>query len=48
MPAVMKRLKEKGDPFRKMRHHVNDDSFRQVLYQLQDMLPAHKMDIRGH
>lgn len=48
MPAVMKRLKEKGDPFRQMRHHVNDDSFRQVLYQLQDILPAHKMDTRGH
>ena len=27
MPAVIKRLKEKGDPFRQMRHLVNDDSF---------------------
>ncbi|PCK21360.1 DNA ligase D [Bacillus pumilus] len=48
MPFVIERLKEKGDPFRRMRHLVNDDTFRQVLYQLQDILPAHKMDIRGH
>ncbi|MBD3858353.1 DNA ligase D [Bacillus sp. 28A-2] len=48
MPAVIERLKEKGDPFRRMRHHVNEEAFRQVLHQLQDILPAHKMDIRGH
>lgn len=48
MPVVIERLKEKGDPFRRMRHFVNDDTFRQVLHQLQDILPAHKMDIRGH
>lgn len=34
MPAVIERLKEKGDPFRRMRHLVNDDAFRQVLHQL--------------
>ncbi|MFS0654856.1 DNA ligase D [Bacillus sp. 179-C3.3 HS] len=42
MPAVIKRLNEKGDPFRRMRHLVNDDHLRQVLHQLQDMLPIHK------
>ncbi|MEM5029860.1 DNA ligase D [Priestia sp. WB3] len=48
MPSVIERLKEKGDPFRRMRHLVNDDTFRQVLHRLEDMIPAHKMDIRGH
>ncbi|MGG1699123.1 DNA ligase D [Bacillus zhangzhouensis] len=48
MPAVIERLKEKGDPFRRIRHFANDDAFRQVLHQLQDILPAHKMDFRGH
>lgn len=48
MPAVIERLKEKGDPFRRMRHLVNDDTFRQVLHRLEDIIPAHKMDIRGH
>ncbi|AOZ90505.1 DNA ligase D [Bacillus xiamenensis] len=48
MPAVIERLKEKGDPFRPIRHHVNDAAFRQVLHQLQDIFPAHIMDIRGH
>ncbi|MGX9289882.1 DNA ligase D [Bacillus sp. A015] len=48
MPAVIERLKEKGDPFRRIRHLVNDDAFRQVLHQLQDILPAHQMDFRGH
>lgn len=37
MPAVIERLKEKGDPFRRMRHLVNDDAFRQVLHQLAHM-----------
>lgn len=37
MPAVIERLKEKGDPFRCMRHLVNDDAFRQVLHQLAHM-----------
>ncbi|MCY7700190.1 ATP-dependent DNA ligase, partial [Bacillus safensis] len=37
MPAVIERLKEKGDPFRRMRHLVNDDAFRQVLHRLADM-----------
>lgn len=37
MPAVIERLKEKGDPFRRMRHLVNDDAFRQVLHQLAQM-----------
>lgn len=36
MPAVIERLKEKGDPFRRMRHLVNDDAFRQVLHRLAD------------
>ncbi|MCM2988308.1 DNA ligase D [Bacillus safensis] len=48
MPAVIERLKEKGDPFRRMRHLVNGDAFRQVLHQLADILPSHQMDIRGH
>ncbi|PRR92591.1 DNA ligase D [Bacillus sp. NMCN1] len=48
MPTVIERLKEKGDPFRRMRHLVNDDTFRQVLHRLEDIIPAHKMDIRGH
>ncbi|MGE6525997.1 DNA ligase D [Bacillus safensis] len=37
MPAVIERLKEKGDPFRCMRHLVNDDAFRQILHQLAHM-----------
>lgn len=37
MPVVIERLKEKGDPFRRMRHLVNDDAFRQVLHQLTHM-----------
>ncbi|OLP66308.1 putative ATP-dependent DNA ligase YkoU [Bacillus pumilus] len=49
MPVVIQRLKEKGDPFRRMRHLINDDSFTHVLHRLQDILPADKkMDIRGH
>ncbi len=39
MPVIIERLKQIGDPFRHMRHRVNDDTFRQVLHQLQDILP---------